>query len=110
MACLGVVAGPHEHVDALLRGARFWHCSRLLRRRAQARQLSAQRRDALSRVLAVQVDQRLAVVGHLRDDIEQLGLREQVASQLEEWNLATTYTVACSRPIDPGYSNPGRCI
>jgi len=59
-----VVAGPHEHVDGLLRGARFC-CGRRLLRRAQARQLAAQRRDALSRVLPVQVDQRLAIMGHL---------------------------------------------
>ena len=61
-----MVARPHQHVDsALRRGARLAAAARG-RTRTEARKLAAQRRDALRRVLTVQVDQRLAVVGGLR--------------------------------------------
>ncbi len=41
--------------------------------------------------------------------VYELGLWDEVASQLEGWNFATTYTVAQGRPKFPGYGNPGSC-
>jgi hypothetical protein len=65
-ACLSVVARPHQHVDGALHRAARPAAADAWGRGAEPHQLAPQGRDALRRMLPVQVDQRLAIVGGLR--------------------------------------------